>query len=168
MVLAYGLCLRKARLVHRTFLSWWPSNSFLNLSSLQCASLDFQLIIKIIITKLSFSWTPSAFPFKFHMLWDKAPLENSVYFAIFKTEVWRLLLLNSEGSPRCLALERETTHTTEQWGKKPNNGKFIGVAGSFWLLLNSIEQTQPQHSTLVIESEMHRSAYIRCRHIKFI
>lgn len=42
--------------------------------SLNGTLFDFYLIIKIIIIKLSFSRTPSAFAFKFHMFWDKAPL----------------------------------------------------------------------------------------------
>jgi hypothetical protein len=65
------------------------------------------------------------------MLWGKAPLENSVYFAIFKIEVWQLLLLNSEGSPSCLALEKETTDTTEQRGKKKTMGNSLDFTGSF-------------------------------------
>ena len=71
------------------------------------------------------------------MLWGQSPLENSVYFAIFfKIEVLQLQLLNSGGNPSCLALEKEATDTTEQWGKKQNNGKFNGY---FWFLLMAVK-----------------------------
>lgn len=115
--LPMAYCLRKARLVHRNFLKP-PFLSFCDLVTafqfippFNGPYFDFHLIIKITIIKLSFSWTPSAFAFKFHMLWDKAPLRIPSILQSSQFRFGSCCVLIVGGSPSCLLLKREKQHT---------------------------------------------------------
>ena len=122
-------CLRKARLVHRNFLKP-PFLSFCDLVTafqfippFNGPSFDFHLIIKIIIIKLSFSWTPSAFAFKFHMLWYKAPLRITSILQYSKFRFGSccvLIMLGGGGSQLFGPKEGKTahTHTPSQLGNR--------------------------------------------------
>lgn len=118
--LPMAYCLRKARLVHRNFLKP-PFLSFCDLVTafqfippFNGPSFDFHLIIKIIIIKLSFSWTPSAFAFKFHMLWDKAPLRipSILQSSKFRFGSCCVLIVRGRGESQLFGPEEgKTAHT---------------------------------------------------------